>query len=236
MSTHSVDLKKIFDDARSKREKFEAKIREENDARRKESEAAKRKRNSFLSAIQAVQLPVELYAIWLDAHLRNGGRLSGSSSHNFVDDQSMVATGTIGSSEDPLKFSPSSVPEWLLATAWPTAPGTPRGQEPKGIPIPEGYGAHSIKLMVLPDLLPNANFERAYRRDRKGWEWGHTRVFRLSKSSTPGQFEAWTNEPDHVYTYPDVEALLLQYDTSELVARARRALSRPIFPATKQID
>lgn len=240
MSTYSSTFEKIFNEARAEREQFEAKVREKENVRAQEHRRDERIRDSFLDAIQAVPLPVELYALWLGIHLQNGGSLSWSSKHNFVDDRSLVATGAIGDSENPLTFTPSSVPEWLLATAWPKAPTTSLDAEPKGIPIPAGYGALSIKLMVLPDLLPNVNLKPAsygrYGTGRQGCEWGHTKVFRLNKSSTPGEFDAWTNKPDHVYSYPDVEALILQYEPAELAARAQRALPAPIIPETKQID
>ena len=87
MSTYSSTFEKIFNEARAEREQFEAKVREKENVRAQEHRRDERIRDSFLDAIQAVPLPVELYALWLGIHLQNGGSLSWSSKHNFVDDR-----------------------------------------------------------------------------------------------------------------------------------------------------
>lgn len=72
-------------------------------------------------------------------------------------------------------------------------------------PIPEGYGATSMDLLIFPDITPGPLTPATYD-GRSGWEYGHTRLHTLDIREDG--LHAYTNEPDRVDCFPDIEDMI----------------------------
>lgn len=141
----------------------------------------KEARVEFLRQSEALPMPAEVYAIWLELYLRQGGQIRYNRKTDF------------GRNPRNAKHEDVHAQRWV-----PTRDG---GQ------IPANYGSAALTLLVLPeithqDVLP-ATTDR-----REGWEWGHTTVLTIVEDdSTDTGFLAESNDPHGAATYPDVEKI-----------------------------
>lgn len=144
-------------------------------------------RQEYLENSGAVPTPLEAWALWVAVYQAQGGAVKPLNA-NYNQFSRVI------SKDDALKepgFSYAS----LAWSRW-----TPTRN---GVPIPAGYGSAALDLLVLPDVV-NQPFTPATDDRRKGWEWGHTRVYTLSYDDN-GVLKAQANSKNIVYVHEDVE-------------------------------
>lgn len=139
-------------------------------------------REDFLRESAAFPTPAECYALWLAVYLEQGGSAE-HANHNFAENWH---------SEDYRYYHN------LMPTAWKDSP----------LSIPVGYGATSMDLLIFEDLV-NIDLRPTSGDKRPRWEYGHTTVYVLKKGDGPFGLCASTNELGYVWSYPDVEGVLL---------------------------
>lgn len=187
-------------------------ITKEQEYQRERAEAIRR-RTEFLKKTESVPAPPELYALWLCAYMAQGGKITHRRDWDFP--QSHIEKG-------------DSITQKALATIGPNGPTfedrtishydqpfiiwTPtKGSDNHRTPytIPTGYGANSMKILYLPDLV-TLN-PRATSGDRRpGWEYGHSTLLTLQLDDTsPTGFHATTNQPYVVESYIDTTDLIM---------------------------
>lgn len=197
---------------RQKRVADEAKETERRNQQEKAMRASEQDRKHFLSACHAAPLPMHMYALWLLVYVENGGKVTHSSSHNY------------GSGHGYFMPNPLPITSSEVAFIHPTAPNG------KAMRIPAGFGALKFDMLILPDLPPDISLKpipHEYNNygSRKGWEWGHTTIMTLSPkdkswlSAEYGSWEATTNQPDSVASFPDIEALILNKKECKIALR-----------------
>ena len=148
-------------------------------------------RFAFLQASRAVAMPAELYAIWLELYVRQGGVVHSTRKYDF--------RNTTGSRSD------------THANSW---VATHDG----GI-IPANYGSAAMTLLVFPDAT-GQSLTPANNDWRSGWEWGHTRVLSIVKDDqSQTGFKTWTNSPYYVDTYADVEKIRRGMNLNTMLAK-----------------
>ena len=158
------------------------------DAKRKREIA---ERAAFLNAARAIPMPAELYAIWLELYLRQGGAIHSTRSYNFRQ--------TVGVRSD------------IHANSWVAT-------QDGGI-IPENYGSAALTLLVFPDIT-GQSITKATNDVRAGWEWGHSKVLSITKDNqSQTGFNAWTNSPYRVDTYADVEKIRRGMNLGAMMAK-----------------
>lgn len=85
---------------------------------------------------------------------------------------------------------------------------TPTAEFPR---IPLGYGALLMNLLVVPSV---ADGDMTPYTDRKGWEFGHTKLLTLEVGKSG--LIATTNQPNQVESFPDIERIIESLDVNEL--------------------
>lgn len=73
-------------------------------------------------------------------------------------------------------------------------------------PIPTAYGAQAMHLLIL-DQVASVPLEPTSGDERTGWEWGHGTVCRVYRDDIGG-LVAWTNQPNVIQSFTDVEAMM----------------------------
>lgn len=139
-------------------------------------------RVEFLRQSAALPMPAEVYAIWLELFLRQGGQIR----YNRKSDFSRRSASNA-------KHEDIHTQNWV-----PTRDG---GQ------IPANYGSAAMTLLILPEVTHQQVYPATSDR-RSGWEWGHTTVLSIVEdSSTSTGFLAETSDPYGPDTYPDIEKI-----------------------------
>lgn len=138
-------------------------------------------RVEFLRQSEALPMPAEVYAIWLELYLRQGGKIRYNRKSDF------------GRNPRKAKHEDVHTQRWV-----PTRDG---GQ------IPANYGSAALTLLILPEIT-HQDVHPATTDRRSGWEWGHTTVLTIVEDeSTDTGFLAETSDPYGADTYPDVEKI-----------------------------
>lgn len=223
-------LAKEMDRVNQKRAAFDAERAKEMLAQKKEHERSASHRYRFLKETRCIPTPTTVYALWVATFIEQGGSISWSSGSNYME-PGIILSGGFGEGIEPLHAIPGhETPSYedrgfikWMPTTWSNATS-----------IPTGYGALSLELMILPDMLSVslANVSRSIRSHRPGWEWGHTQVFTLKTSeSGPYGLDAWTNQPRSVNMHPDVLAILESSKPDELARNFNEEMiARPSRP------
>ncbi|MEU7631711.1 hypothetical protein AB0C34_17235 [Nocardia sp. NPDC049220] len=157
---------------------------------------SRRLRATFLASVGAVATPMPLYALWVELW----ENLSGQRAHCRDYEFPTIAGGGDG-------IYPWHHSEWM-----PTAPL-------QFDEIPAWRGADAVHLLMPPtvtDALPR-NLDVA------SLKIGHNLVYALRRRGS--SLTAWTDVPERVYTYPDVEAL--RADLAAMKQLRRAALRSP---------
>lgn len=193
---------RLLDEDRAER------IAEEQEYQRERAEAIRR-RTEFLKKTESAPASPKLYALWLYAYMAQGGKITHPRDWDFP--QSHIKKG-------------DSITEKVLATIGPNGPTfedrtishydqpfilwTPT-KSSDNYTIPTGYGANSMKIPYLPDLVTLNS--RATSGDRRpGREYGHSTLLTLRLDDTsPTGFHATTNQPDVVESYIDITDLIM---------------------------
>lgn len=197
---------RLLDEDRAER------IAEEQEYQRERAEVIRR-RTEFLKKTESVPAPPKLYALWLYARMAKGGKITHPRDWDFP--QSHIEKG-------------DSITQKVLATIGPNGPTfenrtishydqtsivwiPTKGSDNHKTPytIPTGYGANSMKILYLPDLVKIST--RATSGDRRpGREYGHSTLLTLQLDDTsPTGFHATTNQPYVVESYIDTTDLIM---------------------------
>lgn len=149
-------------------------------------------REAFLKRSAAVPMSAEVYAIWLELYLRQGGTVRSTRTYDF------------GSPE-------TQRPEDIHSKYWvPTQDG--------GM-IPANYGSASLTLLILPEVTKQ-NVYPATDDRRQGWEWGHSKVLTIVRDdSSPTGFLAETSDPYGPDTYADVQKIRRSMNLNHMLAK-----------------
>lgn len=182
MSRFSDALRKV--DARSAEQDLNNQNR--HDEFERESQRMRAGRRQFLSAVQAEPTPASFYAVWLYAYVEWGGKITNSHKHNFAKDG--AAAGDVHDYErGGYMWLPTHSTDLL---------------------IPTGYGANSMELFILTDIVDISLSPSNVDDGREGWEYGHTRLLTLRKGFGSVPFTATTNQPYNVAIYPDIRQII----------------------------
>lgn len=170
------------------------------------SELGRQARTRYLEQSAAVPTPMEAYALWLALYRAQGGIVQenpvGEYSRTALINEFDTAFRGAGEPLDPQNVDYNSL-------AWNRYTPTRNGGK-----MPPLYGSSSLELLLLQDvvqqdLAKGQDLEDGSVDTRKGWEWGHSRVYILKRDPrSPYGFRAETNSPHPVKTYTDVERFL----------------------------
>ncbi len=186
-------------------------IAKEQEYRREHAEAIRR-RTEFLKRTESVPVSPELYALWLCAYMAQGGRITHPRDWDFP--QSHIEKKRFNNRKVLATIGPNGSTFEDRATHYdqPFVVWTPtKGSDNHKTPytIPTGYGATSMKILYLPDLVTLDT--RATSGDfRPGREYGHSTLLTLQLDDTsPTGLRATTNQPDVVESYTDITDLIM---------------------------
>lgn len=183
---------------------------DEYDEKAEELEARQRDRDrlEFLAASESVPTPMGAYAIWVELFVRQGGKVR-------VSQRNYTNTGVVDANRN--VFFEDGVNEENTAISYENI-GWSRWTPTKGgSQIPEGFGSGLLHLLVIPEV---SGQEVIPVNDRKGWEWGHTTVMTIVRdASSPNGFIAWTNNPDTIWSFLDVEQMRKSMTLEEMMAQ-----------------
>lgn len=165
-------------------------------------------RLSFLKESHAIPTPMEIYAIWIELYVQQGGetrlvkRNYSKTAHVDAKNNTYYVDGEANT---PIAYENLGWRDWC-----PTQNG---GQ------IPTNYGSSAMTLLILPEVT-GQSLHAAKDDWRQGWEWGHTTVLSIvrDKNSKSG-FRAETNTQYGVDTYPDVEELRKNMNLEQMLAK-----------------
>lgn len=152
-------------------------------------------RLAFLVGSEAVPTPVGAFAIWVELFVRQGGKVR-------VSQRNYTKTATVDANKNAffLKGDTTNTEIAYDNIGWNRWTPTKGGSQ-----IPEGFGSGLLNLLVIPEV---SGQEIIPVNDRKGWEWGHTTVMTIVRdASAPSGFSAWTNNPDTIWSFLDVEQM-----------------------------
>lgn len=187
-------------------------IAEEQEYQREYAEAIRR-RTEFLKKTESVPAPQKLYALWLCAYMAQGGKITHRRDWDFPqshiekgDSITQKALATIGPNGP--TFEDRTISHYdQPSIVWIPTKDSDNHKTP--YTIPTGYGANSMKILYLPDLV-TLN-PRATSGDRRpGWEYGHSTLLTLQLDDTsPTGLRATTNLPNVVESYIDTIDLIM---------------------------
>jgi len=216
---------KTLDEARQ--ESFERSLKRdaEDEAWRKKADQSRLDRVSYLSTVQAVPTAPLLYALWLKAWLEAGGDIGYYGTTNYAGATMHVIMGGISPSGPHSKQVDSRLhvrqinrPDY--------ASGSPRPWTPTvgtDLRIPEGYGANSMDLLVMPQVTP-IRLAPTSDDPRSGWEWGHTTVMTLTLQNDT--LVAEKNDTGDPSCYPDIHELIKKHTMQEFTSMARDVIEQ----------
>lgn len=164
-------------------------------------------RVSFLSASKAIPTPMDVYAIWLELYLRQGGKLARVRDRDYTT-HSIVAKDmfSLEKTDQERTFSYEGI-------GWDRWTPTKNGGQ-----IPENYGSYAMTLLILPEAT-GQEINPATNDWRTGWEYGHTTVLTIVRDDTTKEgFRAETNK-GYAISFNDVEALRASMDIYQMLAK-----------------
>lgn len=170
------------------------------------------RRTKFLEKTESAPASPELYALWLYAYMARGRRVTHPRDRNFPqshiekgDSITEKALATIGPNGP--TFEDRTISHYDQPLVWTPTKSSDNHKTP--YTIPTGYGANSMKILYLPDLVKIST--RATSGDgRPGWEYGHSTLLTLQLDDTsPTGLRATTNLPNVVESYIDTIDLIM---------------------------
>lgn len=171
-------------------------ITSRHDIELKDREYERAMRAEFLESCRAIPTPREAYAVWQRAYLRGWKhKVTHPRDYAFtVRTHAAVQIGVWNDTNMPaFDYSDTSVSEWMPTMS-------------TNMPIPIGYGANSLGLLILTDHV-KVPHKRMSEDSRPGWEWGHTVVRTLAETRNNRQI-AWTNDANIIESFPDVTEIV----------------------------
>lgn len=167
-------------------------------------------RREYLENSAAVPTPMEAMALWVAVWEAQTGKRVNKGKHNFSAPTVTILDGTYKGSTMGYDYAKAvNIPEeYILHNEelsydnfahkdWTPTVG--------GCLIPEGYGSMALSLFILPDAVDQPLIEARYDW-RKGWEWGHTKVYILVRDETTSTgFRAETNDTSLYFAKDVVE-------------------------------
>lgn len=151
-----------------------------------------RTRVSFLKRTRSIPTPLEVYSLWVTLFEAQGGELRKRTDRCFSPDLS----GNRQLTYDNLSWN-----------HWTPTKG--------GHKIPELFGASSMELLVLPELVDQP-LAKPSRENAPGWEWGRN-VVRVMYHTSDGGLRVSCNQSS-CWTYEDVERYRAGKTVEDLVA------------------
>lgn len=154
------------------------------------------RRTKFLEKTESAPASPELYALWLYAYMAQGGKITHPCDWDFPqsyiekgDSITEKALATIGPNGP--TFEDCTIYHYDQALVWTPTKSSDNHKTP--YTIPTGYGAASMKILYLPDLVTLNS--RATSGDRRaGREYGHSTLLTLRLDDTsPTGLRATTN-------------------------------------------
>lgn len=186
-------------------------IAEEQEYQRERTEAIRR-RTEFLKKTESAPASPKLYALWLYAYMAQGGKITHPRDRNFPQSQikkgdsiTQKALSTIGPNGS--TFEDRTISHYDQPLVWTPTKGSDNHRTP--YTIPTGYGANSMEILYLPDLV-TLNPCATSGDSRAGQEYGHSTLLTLRLDDTsPTGFHATTNQPYAVESYIDITDLIM---------------------------
>jgi hypothetical protein len=177
-------------------------------------------RLAYLTDSAAVPTPLEAMALWVAVWEAQGGKTVEPYNHDYNQPQVTILDGMFKGSTMSYESAKSmGIPDDMIDTAsevnyaslgqrhW-----TPARTD---VQVPAGYGSCGLELFMVVD--ETTELRAATNDNRRGWEWGHTRVFTLSYNGR--RFVADTNEDYTIRMARDVVELARTASIDSLAAR-----------------
>lgn len=163
-------------------------------------------RVEYLGNSRSIPTPVEVYAIWIELYVRQGGEIR-VLNRDYVQTAYVDERGNTyhreGDTNTEIAYDNRGWSNWS-----PTV----------NVPIPAGYGSNSLTLLILPEVI-NQDLRHARDDWRDGWEWGHSTVMTILRSKTSESgFSVETNQRD-AYSYNDVEKIRREMSLEQMLAK-----------------
>lgn len=164
-------------------------------------------RKSFLAKAEAIPTPVELYALWIELYVRQGGKVARAYDRDYAQ--------TVYVNENLTAYAENSVtaPFSYEGISWGHWTPTRNGGS-----IPANYGSSSMTLLILPEATGQDIFPHTDDR-REGWEWGHSKVLTIVRDDATAEGFRAETKSYHVPTYNDVEAIRASMDLRKTLAK-----------------